>query len=98
MKAAQILLEAKYMGNCTNIFDEEGDCLFPELYTDVSDFAVHEENAKKITAKEFYKQIMSIDQDLEDTISHNRTYLHDIENNVYIIYDNDTDIHYFFIK
>lgn len=97
MKASQILLEAKYMGKCTNIFDEDGEGLFPELYRDVSDFAVHEEDAKQITAEDFYKQVTSIEPELEDEIGPNRIYLHDVDNDIYMIYDDDTDIHYFFI-
>lgn len=36
------------VGNCTNIFDDDGDCTL-RIFTDTSDFARQEEQAVLIT-------------------------------------------------
>ena len=88
---------AEYLGNCINSFDNDtGECIVPGLYNDTSDFAVAEENAKKITEKQFIKAIGPIPEYLKPDISLDRIFLYDVANNIYMIYDQDDDIHYFF--
>lgn len=96
MRIKEILLEYHFLGTCVNSFDEDGNCVVPGLYNDVSDFAVHEENAQQITKSQFLKHIGRIDHGIDKEISHNRIYLHDSDNGVFMIYDVETDIHYFF--
>jgi hypothetical protein len=87
-----------YVGNCVDSFDDAGDCIIDQLpYYNVSDFAVNEENAKEVTAEEFTlyvdipEECRSIHA-LLDTI-----HLYDSLNQVYMLYDTDMDVHYFFI-
>lgn len=88
---------ANFLGTCVNSFDEDGDCTIPQLgYRDTSHFAYHEENADEISHEEFGKNAGIIPPDLNKEISVNRYFLHDPDNDVYMIYDQDDDIHYFF--
>lgn len=86
---------AKYQGNCINSFDEDGYCIIPNLYSDTSDFAYNEENADVIDKREFEKHVI-IPSDLNKQIGADRTYLYDAKNNIYMLYDENSDIHYFF--
>jgi hypothetical protein len=88
-------IKTYYKGNCVNSFDEDGYCTVPDLYSDTSDFAYNEENAKVVTKEEFEKTV-TVPKDLDKEIGTNRTYLHDANNNIYMLYDEDEDIHYFF--
>lgn len=88
--------DAKFLGTCVNSFDEDGECIIPNLYQDVSDFAVHEENAIRISFNEFDKNIGKIPNDLDKLISPNRNYLYDEDNKIFMIYDIENDTHYFF--
>lgn len=90
------LFEMNFLGTCVNSFDEDGDCVIPGLYRDASDFASHEENAKKITQQEFESKVGKLSIDLSKKISKDREYYHDEDGNIYYIYDVKKDIHYFF--
>lgn len=87
---------ANFVGTCVNSFDEDGECIIPGLYNDVSDFAVHEEEAKQISAADFAQAVGEINQELISHIGNEVVYLHDEDNDVYMIYDIDSDVHYFF--
>lgn len=87
-------MKEKYIvGTCVNSFDEDADCINSDLpYRDVSEFAVADENAARITKEEFLKNVNVP----EKLINIDAIYLHDIDNDVYMLYDVDLDIHYFF--
>jgi hypothetical protein len=89
------LIVEQFLGTCVDAFDDDGDCIGPGLYKDVTDFAQHEEKAMPISENEFYSN-MHIPNYLEKHISKNRKYL--VDGNIYIVYDVDSDIHYFFKK
>lgn len=86
-----------FIGTCVNSFDEDGYCMVPDLsYSTVTDFAWGDENADRIPENEFRSQVI-IPPDLEELISgHEIFYLLDRDNNQYMLYDSDDDIHYFF--
>lgn len=90
-----------YLGNCTNSFDEEtGECIQPDLnYFDVTDFAQCEEGAVVIEEEEFRKKV-TIDEVSAGIIAsiadHTILYLYDEDRDLYMIYDDHDDIHYFF--
>lgn len=86
-----------WIGTCINSFDNDGDCVDPSLpYRDVSDFAVAEEDAEEITLEEFLSQASIPDSILNATANHDCTYLVDMYG-VLMLYDEDGDIHYFFV-
>lgn len=87
---------ANFLGTCVNSFDEEGNCIVPGLYNDVTDFAYHEENALEISPQDFYNAAGAIPQALDQKINANRKYLHDTNNNIFMVYDIVNDVHYFF--
>jgi hypothetical protein len=94
MRVKEIIGEsASFVGTCVNSFDEDGYCTVPELgYNDVTDFAQAEENSIKITKDEFIRHV-SVPKNL---ITKNSIFLFDRENQVFMLYDSKTDIHYFF--
>ena len=84
-----------YVGNCTNVFDEDtGECAL-SMFNDVSDFAYQDENSENIDAKEFYERVI-IPENLKTSLSKNLEYKYYDQSDIYVIYDDDTDIHYFF--
>jgi len=89
-------MKATYVGNCINSFDDSGECLIAKLYSDTSNFAYHEENYVCIDANEFAAKV-TLNANLNSEISSNRSYMFDADNVIHIIYDIDTDIHYFFM-
>lgn len=85
----------KYVGNCINSFDNDGECLF-NFYNDVSDFAYHiEEYYVEISKGEFLKNVINNYQFLN---KNNIEYYYDTNKNIFVAYDVDKDIHYFFVK
>lgn len=96
MRLAEISKNAEFLGTCVNSFDDEGECVVPRLYRDVSDFAYHEENAQKISSKEFSNAVGKIPYAIDNQIGKSREYLYDEDNDVYMIYDTESDVHYFF--
>lgn len=87
---------ANFLGTCVNSFDEDGTCVVPGLYTDTSDFAVHEENADEITPQEFKTAVGQLPANLSSEVGDDLVFLHDADNNIYMLYDCDADVHYFF--
>jgi hypothetical protein len=84
-----------YVGNCVYGFDEDGESLLP-IFRDVSEFACHNEDAEKIDEVEFYKHIQK-NLIVDGILNGNEVeYLKYREIDVYVIYDIDDDIHYFF--
>ena len=87
-----------FVGTCVNSFDEDdGTCVF-DNYQDVSDFAQSEEEAERIDAHAFYDAVAVPDQIARSLTNHELQYLRDIHRDVYMIYDVDSDIHYFFVS
>jgi hypothetical protein len=95
-ESKSITESAEYLGNCVDAFDNKsGECVLPGLYQNTYDFAWHEEEYKEISRLEFNKAVGTIDPNI-DKIIRNRSYFYDEDSNIYIIYDNKTDVHYFF--
>ena len=81
------------VGSCKD-FDEDGNCTIPQLpYTDTTHFAQAEENATEITKDQFINNV-NVPDNLKDI---NAIYLHDEDNDVFMLYDDEKDIHYFFV-
>jgi len=91
-----IKISTEYIGNCKNSFDPNtGDSLI-NCFCDVSDFAVQEENGKEITEKVF-NSIVTIPPDIKlDAKNHQLRYFVYEDRNIYVLYDQNDDIHYFF--
>ena len=85
------------IGTCVDSFDEEGDCVVSLPYATVTDFAAGDERAERMLEDAFRSKVI-IPQDLEDLISvgHEIDYLWDQDKDQYMLYDADTDVHYFF--
>ncbi len=82
------------VGTCVNSFDEDANCIIPQLpYGDTTEFAQAEENATKITKEEFLQNV-NVPKEI---INIDAFYLHDENNDVYMLYDDKLDIHYFFV-
>ena len=85
-----------YFGNCKNIFDEDGSCEV-SIFTNVSDFVFNDENSKEISKEEFFNKV-SIGNDLWNKLKdHDLLYFY-YPNGLYVLYDDEEDIHYFFAK
>ena len=81
------------VGSCKD-FDEDGNCTIPQLpYRDTTNFAQAEENATEITKDQFINNV-NVPNNLKDI---NAIYLHDEDNDVFMLYDDEKDIHYFFV-
>jgi hypothetical protein len=81
------------VGSCKD-FDEDGNCTIPQLpYTDTTHFAQAEENATEITKDQFINNV-NVPDNLKDI---NAIYLHDEDNDVFMLYDDEKDIHYLFV-
>ena len=80
------------VGTCKD-FDEDGNCNISQLpYRDTTNFAQAEENATEITKDQFINNV-NVPETLKNI---NAIYLHDKDNNVYMLYDDQKDVHYFF--
>lgn len=87
------LTKKHYVGNCVNSFDDDGDCIIPQLpYNTTSDFAYAEENYTPIDKDTFDKNV-SVPTNFSFK---NHKLLHDKENDVFVSYDTKKDIHHFF--
>lgn len=81
------------VGTCKD-FDEEGNCNISQLpYRDTTHFAQAEENATEITKDQFLQNV-NVPETLKDI---NAIYLHDEDNDVFMLYDDEKDIHYLFV-
>tara|TARA_A100001391_G_C5029508_1_gene267981 strand:- start:678 stop:995 length:318 start_codon:yes stop_codon:yes gene_type:complete len=91
--------ERGLMGSCVNSFDGDGYCIQPGVaYADTSALAVGDERADEISEEEF-RAAVTIPSDLDQRVAgHEVFYLLDREENQYMLYDSDDDIHYFFGK
>ena len=95
--------QAHYIGNCTNLFDSEtGECEIG--FRDVNDFAEQEEqfreqaeeNPNLFMSREEFLPWITKPEDLE--LKENwEYYFFPGERNIYVAYDPDEDIHYFFL-
>ena len=85
----------QYVGNCKDSFDEDGESLI-NVFQDVSDFAVVEEEALRISEASFLKAI-GWTQELDRLLNHHCQFLYCTERQLYILYDEDTDTHYFWV-
>jgi hypothetical protein len=86
-----------YVGHCQNSFDEEGQCVIPQLpYRDTTEFAQAEENYKPIS-KEHFNQAVNLPKGLKRLQSRSEHY-HDEDNNSFVMHDQKTDFHHFFTK
>ena len=84
------------IGTCVDSFDEEGDCVVSLPYATVTDFAAGDERAEHMSEKNFRRKVI-IHQALEEEIfGHVIQYLWDRNKDQYMLYDADTDVHYFF--
>lgn len=88
----------RYYGNCVNSFEEEtGDSLI-SIFNNVSDFAVVDENSD-IVDKNSNLSKLEIPTKLIDIVNKPDTILKYADyRDIYFIYDEDADIHYFFAK
>jgi hypothetical protein len=85
-----------YIGNCTNSFDADGDCLIDELpWATVSDFACSDAEAVHIEEVEFMKEVEISDELAAIWRGHEVMYLVGSDD-VLMLYDDTDDIHYFF--
>lgn len=87
-----------YVGNCIDSFEEiEGldECINNYLlYNRASDFAYDEENAKKISEKDFFRLV-----DDHSMLNKKDKHIYFIsKKKVLMAYNTENDVHYFFIK
>ena len=95
MKKDKMNNKRTYVGNCSNIFDEKtGKCKL-DIFLDVSDFAHKDENAIEISKDDFYACVIVPEEIEEEIIAHDLKYLF-YEGNVWVLYDTNDDMHYFF--
>jgi hypothetical protein len=81
------------VGTCVNSFDEDGNCTINQLpYRDTTQFAQAEENATEITKDQFINNV-NVPDNLKNI---NAIYLHDKDHDLYMLYNDQKDIHYFF--
>lgn len=79
-----------YLGSCVNSFDEDGQCtVLP--YSDVTEFAQAEENYIELNISQFKSNVS-----FHSILNKCDSFYFDRDNGLYIAYDSDTDIHYFF--
>lgn len=87
-----------FVGTCVNSFDEDdGTCSFRN-YQDVSDFAQAEENAEIISQSDFESVVNVPPHIWNDLRGHKLIFMRDSDRDVNMIYDDSTDIHYFFVR
>lgn len=85
-----------YIGNCVDSFDLDGECIIGELpFADVNDLGYADENALEISGEEFSKVVNIPEWLLDSIVDHEVYYM--VYNDLYILYDSDVDIHYFFM-
>ena len=76
-------------------FDEDGESLIG-IFSDVSNFAYIEENSTTINEKDFLIATKKDMFDIEKLTLNNKIYLESENKEIYMIYDEKDDIHYFF--
>lgn len=91
-------MKYNFVGTCVNSFDENGNCTVIDLpWSDVTDFAQQEENATIIYEDQLKNDIYIPDFVLDEIKNHDLIFLK-TEDDTIMIYDDETDIHYFFRK
>ena len=84
------------MGSCVNSFDEDGDCVVNDLpWSTVSDLGYADENAVDVGEHAFSTKVEIPSGIMGATAGHDIHYLE--HEDVYMLYDSDDDIHYFFV-
>ena len=87
----------QYIGNCSNIFDSDGECTL-NIFENSSDFANKDENAIELDKEEFETFVKNIPTEIQNKIkNHILKYLF-YDGNIFVIYDDNDDIHYFWSK
>lgn len=87
------------VGSCVDSFDDNGDCFF-DNFSDVNDFACADEDAKRISKKQFWKScVVSLWASCPTAIekTHKIEYYYDERTDVFMLYDSTDDIHYFYV-
>lgn len=91
-----------YISNCTNSFNKHGEGKYPEVFVDEEHFFNSWEEAKEISAEEFWKHIdPSSDKydflkEAEKSKKYKTEYRYSEADDVYFIFANE-DTHYFFV-
>lgn len=100
--------KARYVGNCTDIFDRSsGECLI-DIFRDVSDFGCKEEDLREqiedgretVLSLDEFSNIVDIDCLMGKDLSGFEFYFYsesEFSNQIYVAYDKLSDIHYFFV-
>ena len=96
MKINEILDHKKhFVGTCTNAFDD-GECIVDNLpWRNATDFAQAEENSHEISKEDFLKATVITDALAKKLVNHQLHFL--VADDVYMIYDDNLDVHYFFV-
>jgi len=84
-----------FVGTCVNAFDEAGMCILDELpWSDVSAFAVADENARTISREQFTGRVV-VPEALSDLLDGPEVAYLEMDG-VLALHDLDADIHYLF--
>lgn len=94
----------QYLGTCISAFDEDGDAFDQQnmIYQNVTEFAQNEEKAIQISSQDFIDKTNLHPDFVKEYISDKQItdeslfFLYDKNNQMIMIYDDETDIHYFF--
>ena len=85
------------VGTCVDSFDEDGNCLVPQLPFDTaSDLGYADENAIGMTRKEFMEKV-ELDPETKKRVVERRKLLYMRYKDLLMLYDPEDDIHYFFV-
>ena len=88
--------KAHFVGSCVNSFDEDGDCIIHQLpWNDTTEFAQALEDQQQISKEQFVNSVETSSITNEVVTKAEEFSLAD---NVFIAYDSDEDVHYFFVK
>ena len=87
---------AQYLGNCIDSFDLDGCSVVDQLpYRDATDLAQSLETAVPL-ARTVFTYNVNIPGSVSAGLSNDLEYYHDEQNDVFVLYDTDADVHYFF--
>jgi len=86
-----------YVGSSEDSFDASGYCTNRELpWSTLSEF-VEDENAEPIDKEDFLARVFMPPSLAQEVTGDDLSYSHDRSWGIYILYDHDTDTHYFFV-